>query len=140
MEWLEKEKTHATGATCKHQKYKLLGGSKGMPLEKNSEIWASQSSFSSILEQKLERLNRTQTSLKINVGFFGSDFQRKVGGELPALIKKPKGNVWRSVCRICKLILELKRLRLFHKLTSVLCLLGFLLAAVFNLNMRFPEE
>ena len=77
MEWPEKEKTHATGATCKHQKYKLLGGSKGMPLEKNSEIWASQSSFSNILEQKLERLNRTQTSLKLMLGFLGVTSKEK---------------------------------------------------------------
>ena len=56
------------------------------------------------------------------------------------LIENPQVNVWRSVWPICELILGLTGLRLFDKLTSVLCLLGFLLAAVFNLNMRFPEE
>ena len=44
------------------------------PQEKNLKTWAS-----SILEQKLECLNRTETSL--NFGFLRGNFQRKVGGK-----------------------------------------------------------
>ena len=68
---------------------------------------------------------------------------REIAGKfhwLPAVIENLQVNVWTSVWPICELILGLKGLRLFDKLTSVLCLLGFFLAAVFNLNMRFPEE
>ena len=45
-----------------------------MPSGKNLETWGS-----SILEQKLECLNRTETSL--NFGFLRGNFQRKVGGK-----------------------------------------------------------
>ena len=45
-----------------------------MPSGKNLETWAS-----SILEQKLECLNRAETSL--NFGFLMGNFQRKVGGK-----------------------------------------------------------
>ena len=53
-----------------------------MPSGKNLEPWAA-----SILEQKLECLNRTQTSL--NFGFLRSNFQRKVAEMPPALIENP---------------------------------------------------
>ena len=46
---------------------KFLGGSGSMPPRKKFEIWASET-FSIILEQKFEFLDRTQISL--NFSFF----------------------------------------------------------------------
>ena len=48
-----------------------------MPLGKFLKSGSLRVRISSILKHKLERLNRTQTSL--NSGFFEGNFQRKVG-------------------------------------------------------------
>ena len=70
MEYAEKEKTR------KRCKSELHAGPAASPLEKFENLSLLEC-ISSILEQKLECVNRTQTSL--NFGFLGSNFQRKVG-------------------------------------------------------------
>ena len=60
-------KINATEATCKRWKRKLLGGPGACPLEKFWDL-VLLVCISSILERKLECLNRTQTSLIFGFG------------------------------------------------------------------------
>ena len=60
-------KINATEATCKRWKRKLLGGPGACPLEKFWDLGLLVC-ISSILERKLECLNRTQTSLIFGFG------------------------------------------------------------------------